>query len=98
MTREEALEELKKPLYSEEQAQSDLNFVLNKLGLSKEEWKKIMKTPPKTFLDYPNNYSIVKRTPIWLIQKLISRSSDEYLRMILDELKYFEEDVKRGKH
>ena len=45
MTRIEALEELKKPLYDLIQLRSDKEYVLKKLGLSAEEFEKIMQLP-----------------------------------------------------
>jgi hypothetical protein len=46
ITREQALEELKKPLYTPENLERDRNFILNKLGLAIEEFDEIMKSPP----------------------------------------------------
>jgi hypothetical protein len=32
-----------------------LDFILKKLNFTPDEWEEIMRTPPKTFRDYPNN-------------------------------------------
>ena len=45
MTREEALEELRKPLYDPVQLRSDKEYVLKKFGLMPEEFERIMKLP-----------------------------------------------------
>jgi N-acetyl sugar amidotransferase len=45
ITREEALEEMKKPLYVEAELKQDKEYVLKKLGLSAMEFDKIMQCP-----------------------------------------------------
>lgn len=55
MTREEALEELKKSLYDPQELQEDKAYVIKKLGLTEEEFEALMKLPPKSHLDYPNS-------------------------------------------
>ena len=58
MTREEALADLSHPYpYNKE----DVDFVIKKLGFTKNEWQKIMEAPRKTFKDFPTYYSIIKR-------------------------------------
>lgn len=61
ITRDEALEKIKKPTNSPEQIKKDSDFVMKKLGLSINEFEKIMKSPPKSFLDYPSYYQIKNR-------------------------------------
>ena len=53
MSREEALQKLEEPLYQENDLKKDLDFILNKLELSKEEFQKIMNEEPKAHSDYP---------------------------------------------
>lgn len=54
MTREEALERMKSPLYtSEELRESDFNFISDYLGLSREAFEKAIALPPKQHSDYP---------------------------------------------
>ena len=55
MTREEALEEMKHDIYPPAVMQEDKGYVIKKLGLTEEEFEKIMSQPIKTFRDYPNN-------------------------------------------
>lgn len=53
MTKEEALERLKEPLYIQDDLNDDINYVLNRLRMSNEEFMKIMNEPPKSHTDYP---------------------------------------------
>jgi len=54
ISREQALEELKLPAYPPEDIEKDIKFFCEKLGISLEEFEIIMKTPAKTFWDYPS--------------------------------------------
>jgi len=54
MTREEALQELEKPPYPLEMQEADRVYVIKKLGLTEEEFERIMKLPKKTIFDYPS--------------------------------------------
>jgi len=63
ITREEALEQLKKPGYDEQILNSDYEFVLKKLGLTSEEFDMIMRAPVKKHTDYPVERSIYSRFP-----------------------------------
>ncbi len=61
MTREEALEELKKPPYpSEELLQADMAYIAERLGLSLSEWKDILALPPRRHEDFPTNRFLFK--------------------------------------
>lgn len=55
MTREEALEEMQKPLYTEMSFKRDKNYFLQKLKISNEEWDEIMLTSPISHSSYPTN-------------------------------------------
>lgn len=59
-SREAALEILKKPPYDEETAMADMEFIVNKLGLTKEEFLALMEQPNKTYRDYKNSAWISK--------------------------------------
>lgn len=61
LTREQALEELKKPIYPEALLGEDKAFVIKKFGLTLEEFDQIMKLPNKTFMDYPNQFRMLTR-------------------------------------
>lgn len=60
MNREDALEEMEKPAYPPEMLREDMPFVIKKLGLTEEEFGKIMAELPKSFTDYPNNHFWIK--------------------------------------
>lgn len=56
ITRAEALEELShKPYPTEEMERNDKEYVLQKLGLTEEEFERIMSLPKRTFRDFPSN-------------------------------------------
>lgn len=63
MKREDALRELEKPYPFNSEI---VDYTLSKLGLSKEEFQKIMDAPRKSFRDYPSYYPLMKlgRYPI----------------------------------
>ena len=69
MTREEALEELKRPTYPLEMQNEDYVYVIKKLGFSKEDFERIMKMPVRSHFDFP--------TDMWskIDRKYISTSS-----------------------
>lgn len=52
MTREQALEEMKKPAYDPQMLKDDYAFVLKKLGLTEKEFQDIMALPRKEHLEY----------------------------------------------
>jgi N-acetyl sugar amidotransferase len=56
--REEALEELKKPPYDENELAEDKEFLAKKLGISLDEFEDIMAQPNKSFRDYPSYYEM----------------------------------------
>lgn len=60
MTRDQALEEIKKPLYDPEELEEEKEYVLKKLGLTEQEFQEIMELPVKSHLDYPNGQWIHK--------------------------------------
>jgi N-acetyl sugar amidotransferase len=64
LSREEALEKIKNPQYERSVLNSDYEFVLKKLGLTEEEFHKIMTAPIKKHTDYPIERSIYSRFPV----------------------------------
>ena len=58
MTREAALEELKKPAFDPETIKQDFEFIANKLGISVEELQSYMDAPNKTYKDYKSQENI----------------------------------------
>jgi N-acetyl sugar amidotransferase len=68
MTREGALSALEEPAYYEQGLADDRSYAIKKLGLREAEFDAIMKAPPKTFLDYSNNFETTK-----LAKSVVSR-------------------------
>ena len=63
MTREQALEDLKKHPYGDENLmRDDKEFVSKKFGLTPAEFEKIWQRPAKRFTDYPSYYPFLKKT------------------------------------
>jgi N-acetyl sugar amidotransferase len=60
VTREDALEELKKLPYDAAKIDDDKRYICKKLELSLEEFEAIMQLPPKTHRDYPNNERFIE--------------------------------------
>ncbi len=60
LTREEALAELEKLPYSAEKMEEDLIFIAEKLGITPEEFRKIIDGDKKTFLDYKNTWNLIR--------------------------------------
>ncbi|MBS2034823.1 N-acetyl sugar amidotransferase [bacterium] len=58
LTREEALAELEKPLYTELELRREKDYVLKKLGFSESEFDEIMRLPPVPHSAYPTDRPI----------------------------------------
>ena len=52
ITKQEALHQLQEPIYNVEQLQIDYEFVLKKLGFTKDEFDEIMKLPPRSHYEF----------------------------------------------
>jgi N-acetyl sugar amidotransferase len=52
MTKEQAMKELEEPIYSPAECKQDKEYVLKKLGLTETEFDAIMKTPPRSHLEF----------------------------------------------
>jgi N-acetyl sugar amidotransferase len=68
MTRDDALNELKKPY---PYRQDLIPYVMNKMGLSQQEFEDMLAAPPKSFHDYPSYYPMIQlmKYPIWIACK-----------------------------
>lgn len=55
ITREEALNEMKKELYPPDELAEDKSYILERLGITEEEFEKYMTMPIKSHYDYPTN-------------------------------------------
>jgi len=85
MTRDEALMKIKEENpYPKDKVKEDKEYVIKKLGLTPEEFEEILSSEPKTFLDYPTYYPIIRlfRVPIKLACKshLLPMRFEKYFR------------------
>lgn len=74
MTREEALAQLAKPPYDKEKMEEDLTFVLDKIGLKRDEFDKLVSRPGKQHSDYKRDrlmLFVLHRLHKWHVIKLI---------------------------
>jgi len=60
MTRDEALEKLKKPAYDLTKIDDEFNYIATKLGITSVELKGYLTMPKKFYFDYKNQQSIFK--------------------------------------
>lgn len=60
MTRQEALDALAQQPYDENIAMQDMEYIVDRLGISKEEFLKLMNCENKTFRDYKNSEKLLK--------------------------------------
>jgi aminotransferase len=58
MTRHEALSELNKPPYDHRELEEDIEYVVKKLGFTKNELENFLSEPPKSHRDYPSYWWI----------------------------------------
>lgn len=63
MTKAEALEKLKEPIYDPQLLKTDKEFVLKKLGLTEAEFEAIMKTPVRSHWDFETEGSVFNYYP-----------------------------------
>lgn len=77
LSREEALEKLQEPPYSEEFAMKDMEYIAAKLEIPMEELKQLMKGENKSYLDYKSQIRIMnaatKILRIFGVQKTVIR-------------------------
>jgi N-acetyl sugar amidotransferase len=55
ITREFALESLRRPMWAPGEIETETDFVCRKLGFSPQEWAEIMAMPPRSHFEYPTN-------------------------------------------
>lgn len=66
MTREQALEELKKPDYDANEIQHEFEYVADKLDMTVDELKECFRLPKKTYRDYKNEAFIYDLGAWWM--------------------------------
>lgn len=80
MTRDQALEELKKPLYDDYELKEDKAYIAKKLGISLEEFENILDAPISTYADFSNfnrKYQVMKKLQSFL-SKLLNKDLSNY--------------------
>lgn len=73
ISKNEAMQELAKPMYDPAVFKEDYEFVLKKLGFTNEEFQAIMKMPPVSHYTYDYEMAVDKRYPILKPIKTIYR-------------------------
>ena len=63
LSRSAALAELESPICPPELLRQDREFFMKKLGLSEEDFEKIISAPPVSYDAYPNMWSVIRDTP-----------------------------------
>lgn len=58
-TRDEALQELDNPPYSEETAMQDMKYIADNMGISTDEFMELMNLPNKSYKDYKNSFGLI---------------------------------------
>jgi hypothetical protein len=78
MSREEALEKSVAEYIIEDP--KVISLCIKRLGLTEEEYRRIIDQPVKTFRDYPNNYDLIRlgRPFIWFLSKINILPSSTY--------------------
>ena len=57
MTRDEALEELRKPIHPANKVEEEIDYVVKKFNITRAEFEDIMKQHPRSHFDYPSYQS-----------------------------------------
>jgi hypothetical protein len=61
LTRDDALEKIKEVIYPKELVDQDIQFIINKLNITNDEYQEIMKAPNRYFYDYKTNYPLIMK-------------------------------------
>lgn len=80
ISREQALEELQKPLYEEVELQEDKAYIAKKLCISVEEFDKLINEKSHNYSDYPNwdsKYKLMLKVKS-LVEKVLGRNVKTY--------------------
>lgn len=80
ITRDEALIELKKPLYLDSELSQDIEYFCKKLGITKDEYNKIMNDDTHHYTDFPNwdsRYKLMKSFKS-VLEKVLKINLDKY--------------------
>jgi N-acetyl sugar amidotransferase len=78
MTRDEALEELRRPIYDPEMLEHDRAFVLKKLGLSEAEFDQILALPVRSHTEFAVEQPLHVRYPILVPLRFVGKLLNLY--------------------
>lgn len=62
ISRETALQELEKPLYTDNELAEDKAFVAKKLGITVQDLEGMIAAPPRIYTEFPNNEELRRKT------------------------------------
>jgi N-acetyl sugar amidotransferase len=80
ISREQALEELKKPLYDENELREDKKYIAKKLGITVAQLEEYITSPGQHYSKYPNwdnLYNIAKKCQ-WLLARALGHDVKKY--------------------
>ncbi|MEH8254250.1 N-acetyl sugar amidotransferase [Aeromonas veronii] len=80
MSREQALEELSKPLYDENELREDKHYIAKKLGITVEQLDEYVTSPGHNYSEYPSwdsRYAFMKRVQS-IVSKVVGRNVTNY--------------------
>lgn len=80
MSREQALEELSKPLYDENELREDKHYLAKKLGITVDQLEEYVSAPGHDYSEYPNwdsRYAFMKRVQS-IVSKVLGRNVKNY--------------------
>lgn len=80
MTKEEALEELKQPIYDAEQCKIDMEFVLKKFDLTQAQFDDFMSRPPRDHREYATRKPFFEQYPLLKPLRGLSQIAKKALR------------------
>ena len=84
ITRNEALEQLSQPPYPAEEIERDLDYVVKKLGIKRDELSNLMKSPNKFYCDYPSSLPLIRcyhKFFGWLLRLVTQNKSLTFLTL-----------------
>lgn len=79
MTREQALEELKQPLYDPQELEIDIEYFCKKLRITRAQFDEFMRTPPHHYSDFPTWEGRYRR--LKSVQNIVERMAGRKVRV-----------------
>lgn len=88
ITRDEALKSIEKPPCDEKQAELDTDYIIKKLGMTREEFAEYWERPNKCFLDYPSSHVLIVKIAKFIrpfIKYLLPQMPSYFLQLEMRE-------------